>query len=169
MPQVYNQCQGTTFFFVNGTNNCATVDLVESTKERKTHIPVHEASTSNGPFRTATSTPQSVSRRMDTTHTPYITPSLLPKPNQHKTPYLRDPVTYSDQAIWMAVTEMHLTADIAHAEIQILRYILFRANRKHRTCETEMFSQENITPVVLVYHANLVCDLLIMQIKKLRR
>ena len=128
----------------------------------------NEATAINGGLRADSST-TTVGRGVANTHSPFTTPVLLLNArglmplHQHKIPYLRDLVT-CNQAICMALTETHLTADIADAEIQIPEYNLLRTDRKDRTHGgVAVYIREDVTPVVLLSHSNSVCDTLIVQ------
>ena len=129
--------------------------------------------TTDGGSRAATDDTHSNATAGATTDTPNVTPVLLlnarglVKLTSSKIPYLRDLATCS-QAICVALTETHLTSNIADAEIHIPKYAVFRTDRRDRTHGgVAMYIREDVTPLVLLSHSNAVCDTLIVHMKQL--
>ena len=91
---------------------------------------------------------------------------LNPKSNQTKVPYLGE-LSLEDEALFILVTESHLSEDILEAEVHIKDYTIYRADRGNDRSGGGVciYVQDRFPCSVLHTESNSVCETLIIIIK----
>lgn len=97
---------------------------------------------------------------------------LNPKSNQTKVPYLSELCSES-QALFMCITESHLTDDILTAEVHIENYDIYRTDRKiNKEIKSKgggvcIYVKDKFPCSVLFSESNSVCETLILKVAHL--
>lgn len=88
---------------------------------------------------------------------------MNPKANQTKVPFLSE-LSIESKALFMCITETHLSNDEFDAEIHIQNYTIYRTDRKERdgggVC---IYAQDKLTCSVILSESNTICDILILK------